>query len=142
MKHRVSIIALSAFALSVCAVFSINVPAQTAAGSAAATARWVGVWEGRTQDLPGLTLTLGDDSGDVGGTFVNNVMRNGVIVGHMAHVLLRPHVDGDRLSFQVKDDRNPKELLDMSMQLAGGDGAKLLCPKCGATFAMAMARVP
>jgi hypothetical protein len=130
-------------ALIACACAPINLPAQAAPGSAPANARWVGVWEGRTKDLPGLTLTLGDDSGDVAGTMVDNVMRDGVIVGHMAHVLLHPRVDGNMFSFQVKDDRNPAELLDISLELTGGSTALLHCPKCGATpFLMAMERIP
>ncbi|MGB6688380.1 MAG: hypothetical protein WBE76_11110 [Terracidiphilus sp.] len=143
MKPGVCCLALSALALIACAGAPVNLPAQTAPSSAATNARWVGVWEGRTKDLPGLTLTLGDDSGDVAGTIVDNVMRDGVIVGHMAHVLLRPHVDGNTFSFQVKDDRDPAELLDISLELTGGSTALLHCPKCGATpFLMAMERIP
>jgi hypothetical protein len=141
MKLGVCRLALSALALIVSVAIPPNLLAQASPTSAASNARWVGVWEGQTKDLPGLTVTLGDDSGAVGGTMVNNVMRDGVIVWHMAHVLLHPHVDGNTLSFEVKDDRNPSELLEMSMQLAGESGARLLCPKCGATFAMAMAKL-
>lgn len=143
MKPGVCCLALSTLALITCASAPADSPAQAVPGTAATNAKWVGVWEGRAKDLPGLTLTLGDDSGDLGGTIVNNVMRDGVIVGHMAHVLMHPHIDGDALSFQVKDDRNPAELLDMSIELSGGSTAQLHCPKCGGTpFLMAMERIP
>ncbi len=121
MKPGVCYLALSTLALIGCACFPINLPAQAAPSATASNAKWVGVWESRTKDLPGFTLTLGDDSGDVSGTFVNNVMRNGVIVGHMAHALLHPHVDGNKLSFQVKDDRNSTELLDISIECERGE---------------------
>jgi hypothetical protein len=130
---------LSALALIACVGTPGNLLGQAGQKTAASNARWVGVWESRTKDLPGLTLTLGDDSGDVGGTIVNNVMREGVIVWHMAHILLHPHVDGNTLSFQVNDDRNPKELLDISMQLTGGNGAEL---RGAAPFPMEMERIP
>ena len=143
MKLGDRCLALSALALIACAGAPVKLPAQATPGSAATNARWVGVWEGRTIDLPGLTLTLGDDTGDVTGTIVDNVMRDGVIVGHMAHVLLHPRVDGNTFSFQVKNDRNPAELLDMSLDLTGGSTALLHCPKCGATpFSMAMEKTP
>jgi hypothetical protein len=142
MKPGVCCLALSTLALIACAGTPVNSPAQAVPGTAASNARWVGVWEGRTKDLPGLTLTLGDDSGEVGGTIVNNVMRDGVIVGHMAHVLLHPHVDGNTLSFQVKDDRNSTELLDISMELAGDNAAQLHCKNFGAAFSMTMERIP
>lgn len=143
MKPKDCCLALSTLALIACAGSSVNLPAQATTYSEATNARWVGVWEGRTKDLPGLTLTLGDDSGDVAGTFVGNVIREGEIVGHMAHVLLHPHVDGNTFSFQVRDDRNPAELLDMSLELAGGSTAVLHCAKCGATpFLMTMERLP
>ena len=143
MKRGDCCLALSTLALIACAGAPVNLPAQAAPGSARANARWVGVWEGQTKDLPGLTLTLGDDQGDVAGTIVDNVMRDGVIVGHMAHVLLHPRVDGNTFSFQVKDDRNPAKLLDMSLELSGGSTALLHCPKCGATpFSIAMERIP
>ena len=142
MKSTFGIFASFTFALIAHAAIPFSSPAQAVAGAAASNAKWVGVWEGQTRDLLGLTLTLGDDAGEVGGTIVNNVMRDGTIVGHMAHVLLHPHIEGDSLSFQVKDDRNPKELIDMSMEMTGGSAAHLHCKNCGAAFSMTMERIP
>jgi hypothetical protein len=53
--------------------------------------QWVGVWQGELDGQPGVTVTLGRDSGDLQGTIVFNVVsRDGGqahVIGHDAHVL-------------------------------------------------------
>jgi hypothetical protein len=142
MKTGLCHLAFAAFALIACAGAPVTSPAQAVTGAAQSNARWVGVWEGRTKDLPGLTVTLGDDPGDVNGTIVLNVMRDGEIVGHVAHVLLHPHVAGNTLSFQIRREESAPGLLDMSIELSGENAAQIQCPKCGAApFSMAMERI-
>ena len=36
--------------------------------------RWIGVWQGKLEGLPGVTLTLADDTEELGGTIVFNVV--------------------------------------------------------------------
>jgi len=142
MKRPARNFVLSGLALFVFAAIPVAAPAQPGSNHAASSARWVGVWEGKQSGLPGLTLTLGADLGEVNGTIVLNVMRDGTIVGHEAHVILNPHVEGNALSFQVKPEAESKGILDMSMELTQEDAAQLRCPKCNATFLMAMQRIP
>lgn len=141
MKRKLGFLILSALVLIACAVITVHSPAQAGSNNGPANARWMGVWQGQSKGMPGLTLTLGADLGEVNGTIVLNVMRDGTIVGHMAHVIMHPHVDGNTLSFQVKRDEDSTEILDMSVEPTGEDNAQLRCPKCGVTFSMAMERI-
>src|SRR4051812_36968377 len=64
----------------------------------------VGVWRGTLEGLPGVTLTLADDSGQIGGTVVfyaiNGEPRR--VFSIEPHVLLNPKLEGSTLSFQVR----------------------------------------
>jgi hypothetical protein len=132
MKRYAGIFALSAVALIACAAIAVNSAAQADASNSASNGKWVGVWQGQLEGVPGVVLTLGDDLGDVNGTIVFTALRDGRIAGHATHVILHPHVDGNTLSFQVKREGKSPDVVDMSLQLTSGDKAQLVCPKCGA----------
>jgi hypothetical protein len=95
---------------------------------------WVGVWQGELDGQPGVTLTLAQDTGDLGGTIVlNGVSREGstphVIVSE-PHVLLHPRVDGNTLSFQVKRPPDSQELR-IEVKFSDGGKAQMRCLNCG-----------
>ena len=142
MKRKISILGLFAMALLSYAAIDISSPAQTESSSTASSARWVGVWQGQLEGLPGVVLTLGDDQGDVSGTIVFTAIRNGSAAGHATHVILHPHVDGNRLSFQVKRPDGAEDVLDMSLNLSGDGKGELICQKCGTAAPIAMEKIP
>jgi hypothetical protein len=39
------------------------------------SARWAGVWQGELDGLPSVTLTLANDTGQLGGTLVLNIIE-------------------------------------------------------------------
>ena len=64
--------------------------------------KWVGVWEGQLDGKPGVTVTLGNDTGDLQGTIVFNVVtREGGgdahVIGHDAHALTQFSLKAARL---------------------------------------------
>ena len=95
---------------------------------------WVGLWE-PVEDQPGVLLTLGDDSGQLaGGIVFNIIVREGGqvrVAGHDAHVLLNPRVEGDTLRFQVIR-RPDNHTLDMTVRMTADGKATLHCQNCGA----------
>jgi hypothetical protein len=140
MKRKAGIFALSAVALIACAATAGNSAAQADASNSASNGRWVGVWQGQLESVPGVVLTLGDDFGDVNGTIVFTLLKNGAVAGHATHVILHPHVEGNSLSFQVKREGKSPDVVEMSLQLTSGDKAQLVCPKCGALSPTEMTR--
>lgn len=132
MKQTVRILTLSALGLFACTVTPTFSHAQASPDRAISSARWVGVWQGQLEDVPGVVLTLGDDLGEVSGTIVFTALRNGIVAGHAAHVILHPRIVGDTLSFQVKRPGAPSEILDISFVLADDGNGELRCAKCGA----------
>jgi hypothetical protein len=139
MKKSASILALSAITLICSAALAT---AQAAPSSMSSSLKWVGVWQGQLEGFPGVVLTLGDDLGELSGTMVFTAIRDGVIAGHATHNILRPHLDGNRLSFQVKGPRGGDQILDMSLDLTSDSKGKLLCLKCGAAAPIAMEKIP
>ena len=116
--------------LGIAAVLLCGVCAAQAGGNAV----WVGVWQGELDGQPGVTLTLAEDTGELGGTVVfNAVSREGGsahVIGSEAHVLLHPHVDGRTLSFQVKQTRNNREV-QVAVTITADGKAQLRCLNCG-----------
>lgn len=139
MKKSASILALSAIAL-VCSTTLAS--AQAGPSSMSSNLKWVGVWQGQLESFPGVVLTLGDDLGELSGTMVFTAIRDGVIAGHTTRNILHPHLDGNRLSFQVKDPRDGDHMLEMSLDLTGDSKGKLLCAKCEAAPPIAMEKIP
>src|SRR2546430_2677939 len=64
----------------------------------------LGVWQGTLDGLPGVTLTLANDSGEIGGTVVFNAINGDShkILFVEPHTLLHPKLEGDTLTFQIK----------------------------------------
>ena len=95
---------------------------------------WTGVWRGELDGQPGVILTLADDTGDMGGTVVfNMVSRNeGTprVIGSDVHVVLNPHITGNILSFHVKHLKDHREL-QVAVTLEGDGKANLKCLNCG-----------
>jgi len=92
------------------------------------------MWQAQLDGQPGVTLTLGDDTGQLGGAVVFNVVsREGGqphVIGHDAHVLMNPRIDGDTLHFQVIR-RGDNRQLEMTIHITADSAAKLHCLNCG-----------
>lgn len=95
---------------------------------------WNGVWHSELDGQPGVILTLGDDTGQLGGTVVLNMIsqQSGKprVIGSDIHVLVNPRVTGNTLSFQFKRTRDGREL-QMAVTLAGDGKANIQCLNCG-----------
>ncbi len=81
-----------------------------------------------------MVLTLADDTGDLGGTVVLNIIQkeNGQphAVAMEPHLLLNPHVDGDVLTFQFRKPQGG--ILDFTVKLHAAGKAVIHCTNCGA----------
>ncbi len=66
---------------------------------------WVGTWNGELDGQPSVRLTLADDTGELGGPVVFNIVikekGQARVAGSDAHVLMHARLDGSTLSFQV-----------------------------------------
>jgi len=105
--------------------------AESTPGSA-----WVGVWESKLDGQPGATLTLAQDTGELTGTLVLNIIKKekgGVphIVASEPHVLVNPQLDGDRLNFSVKKIAGSSDLLNFTVALTPEGKARIHCTNCG-----------
>jgi hypothetical protein len=93
----------------------------------------LGVWRGSLDGLPGVTLTLADDSGDIGGTVVfygiNGESRRIVVIE--PHILLHPKLEGNTLSFQVKLGGDRTGLATVKVIFNTDTKAQLRCLDCG-----------
>ena len=128
---KICIFAFCMIALRAGAVAAIPSFAQAGTGITTSDERWVGVWQGQLAGVPGVTITLSDDLGDLNGTIVFTALRDGSIVGHAVHMILQPHVDGNTLSFKVKRPGGEGEILYISFVLTGESKGQLRCPTCG-----------
>jgi len=97
-------------------------------------ASWLGVWHGELDGQPGVTLTLAEEAGKLGGTVVFNMVsrENGTpqVVGSAVHMVTHPSLDGNTLSFQVKRASDAKQL-QIAVVLIGSDKMKMQCVNCG-----------
>ena len=103
---------------------------------------WVGVWQAKPENLPGLTLTLADDTGDLGGTVVFDIFNHheNRLIAHEPHTLMHPHLEGNILSFQVKRCCGTSEPLNMTLELTKDGKAQLRCSDCGSNEATELER--
>jgi hypothetical protein len=94
---------------------------------------WLGVWQGELHGEPSVVLTLADDTGQLGGTVVLNIIKNedgqAHIVALEPHVLVNPRVDGDVLAFQFR--KLDGGFLDFTIKRTGADKATIHCLNCG-----------
>lgn len=127
MKRSLIILALTAIAASV------QAPAQPPANP-----EWVGVWHATVDVRWPDTLTLATDAGRLEGTLVLDMLSGdgGVtqVIERDAHVLVDPHLQGNKLSFQVKIRmRDGKSSLrNFTVTLLSPGKAELHCANCGA----------
>lgn len=93
---------------------------------------WIGVWNGTLEGQPGVTLTLADDHGQLGGTIVFNFIigppPNSHIGGSDTHMVGHPQLKGDTLSFQVT--RGDGKLLQLVGKLIDSDRVEMRCVNC------------
>jgi len=117
-----------------CLPLAIAASALAGTTQSGPNSRWIGIWQAQLDGQPGVTLTLGDDTGQLGGAVVFNVVsREGGqphVIGHDAHVLLNPHIDGDTLHFQVVR-RGDNRQLDMTVRMTADGAATFYCQNCG-----------
>jgi len=109
---------------------------------------WTGVWQGKLEGKPGVTITLTDDTGALAGTIVFNALdRNtGNIIDIVPRTVLEPRMEGNALAFQVKRIRRPHlkgeepgtheaeddvDIVEMVVTQTSEGKAALTCPKCG-----------
>ena len=94
------------------------------------------MWHAELDGQPGTTLTLADDTGELGGTLVMNmVSREGGqphVIAADAHVLVDPRVNGNTLTFRVKRFHGTDQTAQFSVVLTGDGKAKTRCLTCGA----------
>jgi hypothetical protein len=128
---RICIIVSCMIVLATGAATAIPSFARAGAGITASNERWVGAWQGQLDAVPGVTITLSNDLGDLNGTIVFTALRGGSVAGHAVHLVMQPHVDGNVLSFKVKRPGSEGEILDISFVLTGNSTGQLRCPTCG-----------
>jgi hypothetical protein len=114
-----------------------------ACGSQAITeshGNWIGVWQSKVENQPGITLTLAADAGDLGGTVVFEVWNReeNRLIAHEPHTLMHAHVDGNMLSFQVNGCCNKSEILNMTVELTKDGKAQFRCSNCGSEAVTAL----
>jgi hypothetical protein len=99
-------------------------------------AQWAGVWQGELDGLPSVTLTLANDTGQLGGTLVLNIIEKedggARIKAREPHVLVHPQLDGNTLSFGVRKIDGSSDLLNFTVALTPEGKARIHCTNCGA----------
>ena len=147
MNGRIRIRIIFVMALIVCAPATIPSNAQVNPSATSSSERWVGVWQGQLEGVPGVTLTLGNDLGEVNGAIVFTVLAaestagHAEIAGHEVRILMHPRVEGNSLYFQVKWPGSESEILEMTMVLADDTKGQLRCPKCGGSSPIDMEKL-
>ncbi|HUV69307.1 MAG TPA: hypothetical protein VMW15_06565 [Terracidiphilus sp.] len=113
-----------------CAVFMLAAVSQSQATNQAS---WLGVWQGELDGHPSVVLTLADDTGDLGGTLVLDIIKKEDgqvhIVALEPHTLLNPRGDSGILTFQCK--RLNGGMLNISVKHVAADRATIHCLNCG-----------
>jgi hypothetical protein len=104
-----------------------------AAAETPVNSKWDGVWQGRLDGQPSVTLTLAEDTGELGGTLVLNVVEKEDGQARVAaiepHVLVHPRLDGNLLSFTVR--RLDGDPANFTVVLTPEGNARIHCTNCG-----------
>lgn len=113
-----------------CAAIALACVTQAAAES---HDNWIGVWQAKVVNQPGMTLTLADDTGELGGTIVFEVFNRDEnrLIAREPHTLVHPRIDGNVLSFQVKGCCGRSQVLNMTVELTKDGKAETRCSNCG-----------
>jgi hypothetical protein len=126
MKNKI-IIAVACVAIAAACAALAEPPDRT---------QWIGVWQGRLDGQPSVTLTLADDTGELDGTLVLNIIEKQDGQARIAdiepHVLVQPHLDGNVLSFGVRKIDGSSDLLNFTVGLTPEGKARIHCTNCGA----------
>jgi hypothetical protein len=122
MKARIMVVA--------CALIALACGSQAATGS---HKNWIGVWQAKVVNQPGMTLTLADDTGELGGTIVFEVFNReeNRLIAREPHTLVHPHIDGNVLSFQVNGCCGRSQILNITLELTKDGKAESRCSNCG-----------
>ncbi len=95
---------------------------------------WIGVWNGTLEGQPGVTLTLADDHGQLGGTVVFNFIvgppPSTRIGGSDTLLVTHPRLEGNTFSFQV-NRTSDKKLLQFALRSIDNDRLEMRCVNCG-----------
>jgi hypothetical protein len=107
-----------------------------ACGVQAATAgqeSWVGVWQAKVENKPGMTLTLASDTGELGGTIVFEAFdrMESRLVARDPHTLMHAHLDGKVLSFQVNGCCGKSGIFNMTAEFTTEGKLRIRCANCG-----------
>jgi hypothetical protein len=121
MKQRVFLLGCLMFVLGTVATAESN-----------NNANWTGVWEGKLEGLPGVRLTLGNDTGELGGTVVFNAVdsAHNRIITSKAHLLMHPHIEGNTLSFEIWR-AGDSHAVHVTVKITEAGKAQLICLDCG-----------
>lgn len=96
---------------------------------------WAGVWQGQLDGQPSVTLTLAEDTGELGGTVVLNIInRDGGqphVVAREAHVLVRPRLEADKLSFELMRLNKSEAPMNFTVVFMSEGRAQIHCLNCG-----------
>jgi hypothetical protein len=134
MKKALGILA----SFTIAAMLSTAANAQTAAQSIDKPfvhSMWTGVWQGKLDGVPAVTLTLANDAGEANGTIVFHAIKNEN--GHAysfstePHTLIHPRVESNNLFFQVIRGNGSAEVLNMSVELNKDGNIQFTCSNCG-----------
>jgi hypothetical protein len=119
---------------SLIAICAASFVACAATAETPASSQWDGVWQGWLDGQPSVTLTLAEDTGELGGTLVLNLVEKQDGQARVAaiepHVLVRPRVDGKQLTFGVR--RPDGDLVNFTVALTPEGKARIHCTDCGA----------
>ena len=87
----------------------------------------VGTWQGKLDGVPAVTLTVKEDGPAWSGTIIfYKILDDGSgpkVTGQDTSVLINPKLEGNVLSFQVKDSN--EALIGFQMELTGSNEAEL-----------------
>lgn len=96
--------------------------------------QWVGVWHAELDGQPGVTLTLADDRGGLGGTIVFYLVKKdhdaAKVQGGDVRVVLDPKVEGEVLHFHVIRSSDQRDQ-EVRVELTGENKGRLKCTTCG-----------
>ncbi len=118
------------------AICAASLLAYAAAAEPTNHSQWTGVWQGRLDGQPGVTLTLAEDTGELGGTLVLNVVEKqdgqARVAATEPHVLVHPRLDGSTLSFEIRKIDGSRDLVNFTVVLTPEGKARIHCLDCGA----------
>jgi hypothetical protein len=116
------------------AICAASFLACAAAAQSPPNTQWDGVWQGQLDGQPSVTLTLAEDTGELGGTLVLNVVEKehgqaAHVTAIEPHVLVRPRLDGNLLNFGVRKPNG--DLINFTVVLTPEGKARIHCTDCG-----------